>query len=121
MEANIKLLSSRDYKELFISNLPADFNFQNTPLQIYDIGVVSQYLKIPTALLKPDFNFIVHLTSESFHQQIGTELKNVNAHSIMFIGLGYITALKKFPRMQKAILSSLKIRHSINYCQTMTY
>lgn len=56
----IKLTSVNDFKNNF-SNTDSDHvRWQTTPLQIYPLHYISNYLTLPTALSQPDFNYLIH-------------------------------------------------------------
>lgn len=69
--------------ERYMIKLPLDFKWQKTPVQIYSLEFLSQYLKLPTPLLRADYNFLVILNSGKYNQQIGVEDYEINAPSLI--------------------------------------
>lgn len=65
------------------------------PIQIYDVKETSRFIKIPTPLYRPDYNFLVHLTKGNAKQQVDTEIRSINRNDILFVKQGNMTALKE--------------------------
>lgn len=74
--------------ERHIKELPPDFQWQRTPVQIYPLEFISKYLRIPTPLLQADYHFLLFVTSGSFHQQIGIENHFISSPSVVFVPEG---------------------------------
>lgn len=91
--AIVRPITSAQYVHRFIDNLPRGYQLQNTPLQVYELASLSSYLKVPTPLLKPDYNFLVHVSEGYIKQQVGTEVITINAPAILIVSHSYATAL----------------------------
>lgn len=74
--------------------LPLDFKWQKTPVQIYPLEFLSQYLKLPTPLLRADYNFLIILNSGKYNQQIGVEDYEIDAPSVLFVPEGEAFSIK---------------------------
>ncbi|GAA0873601.1 hypothetical protein GCM10009118_00090 [Wandonia haliotis] len=91
------------------------FKWQSTPLQIYPLEKISDYLVLPTPLLRTDYNFIIYLYKGSYYQQVGVEKYTVDRPSILYVTEGDVFALlsKKsnlsgfFILMENKVLSSV--------------
>lgn len=78
----------------YLSQIPFDFKWQTTPLQIYPLEEISNYLKVPTALLQADYYFIVYVREGTFFQQIGIEDIGVKGDSILFVPEGEVFSIR---------------------------
>lgn len=95
MPAAAKEISSQEYVDRFLVNLPTGYRLQNTPLQVYELALLSAHLKVPTPLLKPNYSFMVHVSEGHFTQQVDTEIIHIKAPAILIIGHSYAAALLK--------------------------
>jgi len=94
----IKIITPDTFVDNFIFGLPAHYQFQNSPIQLYDIKFISKYIKTPTPLFRPNFNFVVHITNGNAKQQVDTELIEMSAHSVLLIRQGHITAIQNIDK-----------------------
>lgn len=78
----------------YVQNLPEDFKWQSTPLQIYPLEFISKFLSIPIPLLQADYHFIVFLSKGIFSQQTGMEYASVKAPAILYVPEGEAFSLK---------------------------
>lgn len=91
----IKSGSLKKHIGQYMTPLPNNFSIQGGPLQIYDLQAVSEFLKTPTPLLKPNYNFIIHLNEGSIGGQVGPHDMEIVANSILFIMEGHIICRQK--------------------------
>ena len=110
-----KLITSGYYRERFVKDLPETFRWQNTPLQAYPVSVLSKHLSIPTPLLRGDYNFLVHISSGTYQQQLGIELFDIAAPALIFVASGTIHSLKSVSKNIKGhfLLIENKVMSSI--------
>ena len=80
--------------ERYIKELPPEFHWQRTPVQIYPLEFLSNYLEIPTPLLQADYHFLILLNSGSFYQQVGIENYLVKSPSVLFVPEGEVFSIK---------------------------
>lgn len=66
-----------------------------TPIQIHNIAQTSGFIKVPTPLHRPQFNFIVHITRGSAKQQVDANVVSIKANEILFVRQGNVTSLKE--------------------------
>jgi len=78
-----------------MSEMSTDFAILRTPVQIHDIGKTSGFIKVPTPLHRPEFNFIVHITRGSAKQQVDANLVSIKENEILFVRQGNVTSLKE--------------------------
>lgn len=71
------------------------FAILKTPIQIHNIAQTSGFIKVPTPLHRPQFNFIVHITKGSAIQQVDANLVSIKANEILFVRQGNVTSLKQ--------------------------
>lgn len=83
------------FKREYLKNTPASFQWQTTPLQIYDLGFLKTQIKFPLPMLCADYNFLFYIREGSIAQQIGTEKYRIEANSLVFISTGTVSALEK--------------------------
>lgn len=83
-----------NFIERYIKNLPSGFKWQTTPLQVYPLEFISNYLILPTPLLQADYHFIVYLNEGRFDHQIGIENYDVKASSILYVPEGEVFSIK---------------------------
>lgn len=88
-------ITFKEYTTLFYKGLPKGFHYQQTPVQLYDLKQIASFLKTPTTMMRAEFSFMVHLTKGYFEQQVGNEIKKVNAGSVLLAGHGQVTSLLK--------------------------
>jgi AraC family transcriptional activator of pobA len=78
-----------------MSEMSADFTILKTPVQIHDIRKTSGFIKVPTPLHRPEYNFIVHITNGNAIQQVDADLVAIKEHEILFVRQGNVTSLKE--------------------------
>jgi len=78
-----------------MSEMSTDFAVLKTAIQIHDIAKTSSFIKVPTPLHRPEYNFIVHITRGSAKQQVDANLVSIKAHEILFVRQGNVTSLKE--------------------------
>lgn len=78
-----------------MSEMSADFAILKTPIQVHDIGKTSGFIKVPTPLHRPEFNFIVHITGGNAKQQVDANLVPIKENEILFVRQGNVTSLKE--------------------------
>lgn len=80
--------------ERYMKKLPLEFKWQKTPVQIYPLEFLSQYLELPTPLIRADYNFLILLNSGKYNQQIGIEDYYIKAPSVLFVPEGEAFSIK---------------------------
>lgn len=78
-----------------MSEMSTDFAILKTPVQIHDIGKTSGFIKVPTPLHRPEYNFIVHITRGNAKQQVDANLVSIKENEILFVRQGNVTSLKE--------------------------
>ncbi len=78
----------------YLTSLPSDFLWQNTPVQVYPLESMSKYLITPTPLLQTNYHSLVVLNSGSYDHQLGMEILHVLPPSTLFIQEGVPFSLK---------------------------
>lgn len=78
-----------------MSGMSADIAILRTPVQVHDIEKTSGFIKVPTPLHRPEFNFIVHITRGSAKQQVDADLISIKENEILFVRQGNVTSLKE--------------------------
>lgn len=99
----------------YVHRLPPNFKWQSTPLQIYRLEAISNFLKLPTPLLQADYHFIIYLHTGTFYQQIGIEAFKISGDSILYVPAGEIFSIKSiqchlegyFILLENKVISSL--------------
>ncbi|NQX41468.1 AraC family transcriptional regulator [Pedobacter steynii] len=91
----IKRVSPTDFRGQYMSEMSTDFVILKTPIQIHDIGKTSGFIKVPSPLHRPDFNFIVHITRGKAKQQVDADVQSIKENEVLFIRQGNVTALKE--------------------------
>lgn len=94
MKSSIKFVTAEIFKQKFLSQLPVDFKWQKTPVQIYPFELISQYILSPTPILKSDHHYIVYLNRGEYRQQVGNETYLLKAPSVIFAPEGTPYAIK---------------------------
>nr|WP_255431190.1 AraC family transcriptional regulator [Pedobacter sp. N36a] len=75
--------------------MSTDHEVLKTAIQIHDIEKTSGFIKVPTPLHRPEFNFIVHVTRGSAKQQVDADLVSIKKHEILFVRQGNVTSLQE--------------------------
>lgn len=78
-----------------MSEMSTDFAVLKTAVQIHDIEQTSGFIKVPTPLHRPEYNFIVHITRGSAKQQVDADLVSIKENEILFVRQGNVTSLKE--------------------------
>ena len=78
-----------------MSEMSTDFPILKTAVQIHDIGKTSGFIKVPTPLHRPEYNFIVHVTKGNAKQQVDADLISIKEHEILLVRQGNVTSLKE--------------------------
>lgn len=86
--------SSEIFRNRYIAQLPDNFQWQETPVQIYPFEFISQYILFPTPILRSDYYYIVYLNKGRYQQQIGSETYTLQAPSVVFAPEGTAYAIK---------------------------
>ena len=87
-----KPTSSKSFKEIHYETLSKSLRWQNTPIQLYPLSQLSTFLKIPTPLVKVDYNFLLFINKGILYEQIGTE-KLALESALVFVKTGAIIAI----------------------------
>lgn len=95
MDKSIKIISSAEFPEQIMYDTSLNYDFLNTPLQIYDLETTTEFIQIPTPLFRPDYNFLVHITSGNSKQQVDNEVLSLTEDDVLFVKQGHITAMKE--------------------------
>ncbi|PHN02363.1 helix-turn-helix domain-containing protein [Flavilitoribacter nigricans] len=80
-----KDLTYSNFIKSHIKSIPGDFKWQATPLQIYPLEIISNYLVLPTPLLRADFHFMVYLAKGSYQHQVGIDNYDIQSPSILYV------------------------------------
>lgn len=81
-----------------MADTPLNFQFINNTIQIYDIQNSVHFIKTPTPLHRPNYNFIVHVTKGRAIEQIGAEIVTVASDDVLFIREGMIMGIREFSK-----------------------
>lgn len=93
---NVESITHNEHIEKYMTSLPADLHIQKSPIQTYPLEKVVKHLKYPTPLLKPQYNFIIHITNGQITGQVGTDKVNVGKGSVILMMANRIIARNKF-------------------------
>ncbi len=91
----IKRITATDFRGQYMSEMSTDFAVLKTAIQIHDIGKTSGFIKVPTPLHRPEYNFIVHITKGSAKQQVDADLASIKKNEILFVRQGNVTSLRE--------------------------
>lgn len=94
----INILSSKDFTHQFMVDTPLYLQSVKNPIQVYDIEGSVHYIKTPTPLHRPNYNFIVHVTNGKAIEQVGAEIVTVASGDVLFIREGMIMGIKEFSK-----------------------
>ena len=87
-------LKNKDFGKTFFQKPHEHFEVSKNPIQIYDIAVTTQILKLPTPLHRPNYNYFVLVLQGEARQLIETELVQIKPNEILFIKQGTVTAIQ---------------------------
>jgi len=94
----LRIISPADFQREFMPEQPKGKLILNAPVQVYDIQSTSGFIKIPTPLHRPDYNFVVHITGGVARQQVEAEVISLYKHNVLFVKQGNITSLQEVNR-----------------------
>lgn len=80
-----KNITYRNFIKKYIKRLPADFTWQATPLQVYPLEFISNYLILPTPILRADYHFLVYLKAGRYQHQVGIEHYDIKSPSLLYV------------------------------------
>ncbi|TNE55532.1 MAG: hypothetical protein EP344_13255, partial [Bacteroidetes bacterium] len=83
-----KKINYNYFIDKYITPLPIEFKWQEAPLQVYPLELISNHLALPTPLLQADYHFFVYMSAGRFSQQIGIENYNIHAPCILYVPEG---------------------------------
>jgi AraC family transcriptional regulator, transcriptional activator of pobA len=87
-------LKNKDFGKTFFQKPHEHFEVSKNPIQVYDIAVTTQILKLPTPLHRPNYNYFVLVLQGEARQLIETESVQLKANEILFIKQGTVTAIQ---------------------------
>jgi AraC family transcriptional activator of pobA len=90
----IKHISSSEYINRFV-NTYSTVQFKNAMVQVYDYQDHSKFLKTPTTLFRPDYNYVIYLKSGFIKKQLGTEMNYIEAPAVVFVGAGHVVGMNE--------------------------
>ncbi len=85
--------TSQLFIEKYMEPMPKDFIWQKTPLQVYRLEEISEYLKLPIPLLTADFHFLVYCDTGKYVHQIGLKKYEIISPSMLHVSEGQAFAL----------------------------
>jgi len=88
-----ELLSTSDFQWKFFKNIPKDFHWQQTPLQVYPLDFVARHILAPIPLFQSSNNYIVHIQSGKYKLQIDAVAHEIQAPGILVVLSGTVQGL----------------------------
>lgn len=89
-----KLISSTTFIGEYLKNIPAEFEWQKSPIQIYPLSFLKNHFDLPLPVLRADYNFIFFIREGHFEQRLGTKRHRAEADSIVFVSTETVSALE---------------------------
>lgn len=89
-----KLISSTTFIGEYLKNIPAEFEWQKSPIQIYPLSFLKIHFDLPLPVLRADYNFIFFIREGHFEQRLGTKRHRAEADSIVFVSTETVSALE---------------------------
>lgn len=89
-----KLISSTTFIGEYLKNIPAEFEWQKSPIQIYPLSFLKNHFDLPLPVLRADYNFIFFIREGHFKQRLGTKRHRAEADSIVFVSTETVSALE---------------------------
>lgn len=86
------------FKGTYFKNLPADFVWQDTPVQIYELSKLSNFFQLPTPLLRINYNFLVYIRTGRCVLQMDTEKYDIEAPALVYVSSSSIIAFESILR-----------------------
>jgi AraC-like DNA-binding protein len=93
--SKIKRITPIDFRGEYMPEMSDEFAILKTPIQIHDIAKTSGFIKVPTPLHRPEFNFIVHITKGKAKQQVDATTVSLNEGEILLVRQGNVTSLRE--------------------------
>lgn len=79
------LISTSEFQKSFFRNLPENFDWQKTPLQVYSLNFVAKHIFTPLPLFQSTNNYVIHLKKGSIRQFIGKDYQEINAPALLVV------------------------------------
>lgn len=90
-----KITSTQDFKRNYYHDIPGEMPWQDTPVQVYPLAQHISFLKLPTALIKIDYHFLLFIESGSMVHQVGNEVHTLEGPTVLYVTAGSIIAVEK--------------------------
>lgn len=81
------------FKGKYLKNIPSNFQWQKTPLQVYPLSFLSKHFKLPLPLIQTDYNFIFFIREGYLEKRINNSFYTCEAGSIVFVSVGMLSSL----------------------------
>lgn len=83
------------FKGKYLKDIPPDFQWQNTPLQVYPLSFLRNHFVLPLPVIQTSYNFLFYVKEGSFDNLINNTLYHCGSGSLVFVSAGTINALQK--------------------------
>lgn len=91
----IENISHITFRKRFMTSIPEGFSWQQTPVQVYPLSIMSDHVKTPTPLLKTEEYLVVCLEKGAYEHQLGSVITRVQSPAIVFIQAREFYAVKQ--------------------------
>lgn len=82
---DIDIISFPQHLEQYMPEMPFNISFGNSPIKVIALEEIRQYLKYPTALFKPQYNIIIHITNGTVEARVGYDKIVAKKHSVLLM------------------------------------
>ncbi|MEN5193479.1 helix-turn-helix domain-containing protein [Sphingobacterium faecium] len=93
-----KLVTLAMFKGEYLKNIPAGYQWQKTPMQVYPLSFLSNHFKLPLPIIQTDYNFLFYIKEGNFVNRINNELYQCEAGSLVFVSVSSVSALQKISK-----------------------
>lgn len=86
-------VTSSMFKDTYLKDLPEDFQWQTSAVQIYPLRFLRQHFILPLPIIRTDYNFLFYLREGHFERHIGSGLYSCEAPCLVFVSVGLVSSL----------------------------
>lgn len=90
----IETLDFKNFVALFMQREDMEFDYDNSPVQIYPLHYAQVFLKPPTPLFQMEYSVLLIFTTGGGVQQIDNEQYQIKQNEVLFIREGHLNSIK---------------------------
>jgi len=94
MKSDFDLVNYEKFVTQYMKLNDDSFIAQKSPIQIYSLSTTASLIKVPTPLLRMEYNFFLFYTHGGAQQHVDNDIIEFKANDVLFIREGHLNAIK---------------------------